>query len=218
MPDDTRLHCTIHDRSGLKRRYKGASDFQVNAAELLQCAEVETKYLARKPSLRSAPFTSQWMLKLHREMFGAVWRWAGKPRTHNTNIGVDWFHIGPQMESLALDLAAWDCCEVEKAARLHLRAVRIHPFADGNGRWARLLANIWLVRHGQPLVRWPEPALRTVDSPIRSEYIQSIKAADDGDEAGFLELHRRLTDVQGPGTSAHAPAAVAGGRQRRSST
>ncbi|MBN2211295.1 MAG: hypothetical protein JW709_07855, partial [Sedimentisphaerales bacterium] len=36
------------------------------------------KYLSGKPSRRMAPFTLAWALKLHKEMFGDVWAWAGK--------------------------------------------------------------------------------------------------------------------------------------------
>lgn len=45
---------------------------------------------------------------------------------------------------------------VERAARLHHRAVEIHPFVNGNGRWARTLSNIYLVNQRSPYVAWPE--------------------------------------------------------------
>lgn len=38
------------------------------------------------------------------------------------------------------------------AAYLHDELVRIHPFIDGNGRTARLLMNLYLLRHGYTLV------------------------------------------------------------------
>jgi tetratricopeptide (TPR) repeat protein len=41
---------------------------------------------------------------------------------------------------------------------LHATFVRIHPFADGNGRLARLLANVPLVASGQPVVDIPATA------------------------------------------------------------
>ncbi len=41
---------------------------------------------------------------------------------------------------------------------LHATFVRIHPFADGNGRLARLLANVPLVGSGQPVVDIPATA------------------------------------------------------------
>lgn len=41
---------------------------------------------------------------------------------------------------------------VEIAAYLHDELVRIHPFIDGNGRTSRLLMNLYLLRHGYPVV------------------------------------------------------------------
>ena len=70
---------------------------------------------------------------------------------------------------------------LEQAVRLHHRAVRIHPFPNGNGRWARMLANIWLKRHGQPITAWPEETIGT-RSVVRDEYLAAIRAADEGDE------------------------------------
>ncbi len=39
---------------------------------------------------------------------------------------------------------------VEFAAWVHFQLVDIHPFIDGNGRTARLLMNLFLIRHGFP--------------------------------------------------------------------
>jgi Fic family protein len=81
---------------------------------------------------------------------------------------------------------------LDQSVRLHHRSVRIHPFSNGNGRWARMLANIWLKRQGQPITAWPEEAIGS-KSVIRDEYIAAIRAADEGDEWGLRELHQRFT-------------------------
>jgi len=41
---------------------------------------------------------------------------------------------------------------IETAAKIHQRFVDIHPFIDGNGRTARLLLNLYLMRNGYPPV------------------------------------------------------------------
>ena len=62
--------------------------------------------------------------------------------------------------------------EVE-AAWLHHRFVQIHPFQDGNGRVARALATLVLVKAGRfPLV---------VRSEAKPDYIAALEAADRGD-------------------------------------
>ncbi len=85
---------------------------------------------------------------------------------------------------------------LEQATRLHYRAVWIHPFWNGNGRWARLLANIWLARHKAPLVFWPEENIGQ-ESPIRYEYLKALRAADGGDFGPVLALHCQYQAVRG---------------------
>lgn len=57
------------------------------------------------------------------------------------------------------------------AADLHYNFVNIHPFADGNGRTARLLMNYVMLYHGEPLVK--------IFSEDRAEYIDALNAAED---------------------------------------
>ena len=65
-------------------------------------------------------------------------------------------------------------------------------FSNGNGRWARMLANIWLKSRRQPITAWTEEAIGS-KSVIRDEYIAAIRAADEGDEWGLKKLHQRFT-------------------------
>jgi len=69
---------------------------------------------------------------------------------------------------------------VEWAAQAHLRFVFIHPFIDGNGRVARLLMNLCLLRHGYTLV--------IVPPILRSEYIRLLEKThtDDGPFVDFI--------------------------------
>jgi Fic-DOC domain mobile mystery protein B len=182
------------DVSGLKR--KGISSrAELNRAEAENIRKVVVKYLAAKPSGRSAPFTLTWSKRLHKQMFGDVWKWGGEFRQENLNLGCDWHQVQFQLQTLLEDLVFWkDQGDelLEQAVRLHHRAVRIHPFLNGNGRWARMLANIWLKRHGHPITAWPEETIGSM-SVIRDEYLAAIRAADEGDGGPLSELHRRFT-------------------------
>ena len=55
-----------------------------------------------------------------------------------------------------------------------------------------MLANIWLKRHGHEWTRWSDK-LSGRTSVERDEYMEVIRAADLGDEAPLLALHRRNT-------------------------
>ncbi|HEV7223663.1 MAG TPA: mobile mystery protein B [Pirellulales bacterium] len=183
----------IDDISGLKLRDVSTRE-QLNLAEARNILKVAVKYLATRPSKRSAKFDFSWMLRLHREMFGDVWEWAGQVRTRDLNLGVPFYLVNQELQNLLGDLLAWRQFGhdlVGQAARLHYRAVRIHPFLNGNGRWSRMLANIWLKLNRSDIIVWPEKTIGK-ESVVRAEYIAAIQAADRGDEGPFLELHRRF--------------------------
>lgn len=69
------------------------------------------------------------------------------------------------------------------AAHAHYRLVAVHPFADGNGRTARLLVNLLLIRSGFP------PALLPVTE--RAAYYATLEAANGGDLSTFEDLISR---------------------------
>lgn len=76
---------------------------------------------------------------------------------------------------------------VKIAADAHIKLVSIHPFADGNGRTARLLMNLLLMQRGYP------PAL--VRKEDRDSYIDSIEKAQlNEDFAEYYKLIYRAID------------------------
>lgn len=76
---------------------------------------------------------------------------------------------------------------LEIAARLHHRAVHIHPFRNGNGRWARMIANIYLKQNGKLPTKWDDTSL-SHESSARASYIQALKEADCGDVTKLIAL------------------------------
>lgn len=182
----------IDDVSGLLLPGVGTRR-QLNQAEAENVAVAASKYLVGRITERDAPFTFDWMFGLHREMFGRVWAWAGKPRTVGLNLGCPAHDVEAQVWDLAQCIAYFGgdpARRIEDAALVHYRAVKIHPFLNGNGRWSRMLANVWLHRYGEPPVVWPEPDLGET-SPIRGAYLDALRAADRNDHRPLVELHRR---------------------------
>ncbi len=74
---------------------------------------------------------------------------------------VDWYNNAERNPAMT---------PVELAALFHYRYIRIHPFEDGNGRIARLLANYILLRHRYPMV--------VVRSRKKKEYLDALRATD----------------------------------------
>jgi Fic-DOC domain mobile mystery protein B len=188
----------IDDVSGLK--VKGLrTRSELNLVEAENVRQAHIKYFAAKPSRRTAPFDFSWSLRLHKEMFGRVWKWAGTLRTSDLNIGVPSPQVESRLYALLDDLAFWQhngMSPSEQAVLLHHRAVYIHPFLNGNGRWSRMLANIRLKACGEPILIWPEETIGA-ESPIRREYLEAVKQADEGNYEPLTELHSRLTQKNG---------------------
>lgn len=185
----------IDDISGLKP--KGVTTrAQLNDVEARNIRKAVMRYLVTKPSRRQAPFTLRWCYKLHRQMFGEVWQWAGHKRATELNLGVPPHRIDVDLKNLMDDLAFWresgEMDLIEQVARLHHRTVAIHPFLNGNGRWSRLLANIFLKQSGNKLTIWPEETVGNA-SIIRDEYLAAVRSADAGDYAPLIALHQRYT-------------------------
>jgi Fic-DOC domain mobile mystery protein B len=145
---------------------------------------------ARMPDMLSDNF----VLRLHAEMFGDVWTWAGQYRTSDTNIGVPYHRIRQDLQQTYDEARGWlehNSYEPDEfAVRLHYRAVTVHPFRNGNGRHARMLAHLVLVRHfkAHPLP-WGGNLLRGADENRRA-YIDALIAADHRDIAPLLAFAR----------------------------
>ncbi len=184
----------LDDLSGLRLKHV-RTQAQLDAAEAENIRKATVKYLAAAPSRRSAPFDYAWLLRLHAEMFGEVWSWAGQLRRSEKNIGTAPQRIEIAVHELLSDLHAWQEAKMavdEQAVMLHHRAVLIHPFDNGNGRWARMLANIWLSRQGACPIEWPETTIGAA-STIRDEYLAAVRSADLGDYSKLIALHARFS-------------------------
>jgi Fic-DOC domain mobile mystery protein B len=131
--------------------------------------------------------------QLHKQMFGETWRWAGEFRKSDKNIGIDWLKIGVELRKLLDDvryqIEHGSFAADEIAVRLHHRLVSIHPFPNGNGRHARLLADLVVERLGQSRFSWGSRNL--VDaSEARQRYIDALQTADARDMGPLMAFAR----------------------------
>jgi prophage maintenance system killer protein len=93
-------------------------------------------------------------------------------------------HVDAEIERLLTWLEGYgDEDPVIVSAWLHHRFTQIHPYQDGNGRVARALTTMVLLRAGLlPLV---------IDRDVRVEYIKGLEAADAGDLSLLAALFAR---------------------------
>jgi Fic-DOC domain mobile mystery protein B len=171
---------------------------QLNKAEAANIVKVIARYLGGPLTRKEAPFDFAWFCQLHREMFEDVWGWAGRLRKSVTNIGIAPHLIEQRLYDLCKNLPYWSNESLLlQATMLHHQAVQIHPFENGNGRWSRTLADIWLHLHGHDPIQWPGTAL-SEESEVRAAYLAAIKAADDHDYQPLLALHLRFASAVEP--------------------
>jgi len=131
--------------------------------------------------------------QLHQQMFGETWRWAGSFRKSNKNIGIDSQQISVKLHDLLND-TQYQIEHVtyppdEIAARFHHRLVLIHPFPNGNGRHARMMADFLIQKLGQPRFTWGSKSI-TAENETRTRYISTLQAADGGDIQPLLAFVR----------------------------
>lgn len=131
---------------------------------------------------------------LHAKMFDQTWTWAGTFRKSDKNIGCDWMQIGVKLAQLLgntrwwVDNATFHPDEI--AARFHRDLVWIHPFPNGNGRHARLMADALVRSLGQPAFSWGNRGNPFDANEVRARYLAALRAADHGDYQPLLAFAR----------------------------
>jgi len=136
----------------------------------------------------------EFVRKLHEKMLGNVWKWAGKYRKSDKNIGCSWQNIRIELKKLFDDTRFWIEANKESfdmiAVRFHHRLVSIHPFPNGNGRHARLITDL-LVENvlGSLPFSWGDKNL-TDNTDMRREYIKALHKADALDYNPLLKFVR----------------------------
>lgn len=134
---------------------------------------------------------TDFLLTLHSKMFGDTWTWAGEFRTREVlPIGIAPERIRVALRELLEDVKAqiqYQSMDIaESAARLHHRLVAIHPFPNGNGRFARTMADLLLVRAGRKPFEWGAHLERKGEA--REKYIAALQAADKKDYRPLYSL------------------------------
>ena len=148
-------------------------------------------------SRRANILTVAFSIALHRQMFGQVWDWAGHYRTTERNIGIAPYRIGTETAQLFDDAAFWVANETyepdELALRLHHRLVFVHPFPNGNGRHARMMADLLIRRLGAPPFSWgsnrDDGVIHDIGD-LRKRYVSALRAADGNDYEPLIAFAR----------------------------
>jgi Fic-DOC domain mobile mystery protein B len=143
----------------------------------------------KNPDVLSEAFA----IELHERLFGSVWRWAGTFRRTEKNIGVDPIQVAIQLRLLLDDAKYWiehdTYSPKELAARFHHKLLFIHPFPNGNGRHARIMADAVLTKLlDESAIDWAGGYKLEAMNERRDHYIKALRAADGQDFSALLEF------------------------------
>lgn len=105
-------------------------------------------------------------------------------------------HIPPPWQRIGALMDVWlawqeregrEYVPIVRAALAHEAFLNIHPFYDGNGRVARLLLNLQLMRDGYPTV--------LIQRSVRETYIRALEAAHFGEYQALVTLVGQAVDA-----------------------
>jgi Fic-DOC domain mobile mystery protein B len=186
--DDAATPLTPAERDGLIPTHVTLRG-ELNELEQQNIADANAWAFERKRNVLDEAF----LRGLHRRMFNKVWRWAGDYRKTERNLGVKPHLIQPELVQAINDarfLVEQKPYEPDElAVRFHHEAVLVHPFANGNGRWARLAADLLVVGQDGARFSWGGAGLQEAGDP-RKAYIDALHAADNHDFAPLVAFAR----------------------------
>lgn len=177
----------LRNKLGIKSRR------EMDRAELEAQFRAFTK-LAGMFSIRHR-FTAKDVCRIHEVWLGDIYEWAGKYRQVNVSKGDFPFAGAAQIPKLMRDfergvLGKFTPCnfktleEVARAiATVHVELVLIHPFREGNGRAARLLADLMAMQANYPPLDY-----RGIKGKKRQEYFHAI-------QEGMSRNYKPMTDI-----------------------
>ncbi len=153
------------------------------------------KWVMQKATLAKLDvFSEKFLLNLHKRMYGHVWKWAGTFRKSNKNIGVDRIYITTELHQLLGDAQYWLEHKTypisDLAVIFHHRLVKIHLFPNGNGRHARMCADVIIAKFGGEKLSWGGNSDLTKPDEIRTRYIAALREADSGNYEPILAFAR----------------------------
>jgi Fic-DOC domain mobile mystery protein B len=186
--DDAATPLTYDEKKGLKPAWV-TYRHELNEVEQFNILD-GTRWAARQ---RQDPLAEDFLRELHRKMLGDVWEWAGEYRDSDRNIGVDPWKIRIEMRTLIDDVRYWIDHKSfepdELVVRFHHRLVHIHPFPNGNGRHARLAADLLIKRLGGKPFSWASGSIADTGE-IWKSYSAALREADEHDIRALIAFAR----------------------------
>src|SRR3989344_9306791 len=148
------------------------------------------KFIKKKSRIKESD-----IIELHRLVLKGISNyWAGKYKTSQNRVlgsklkTTPAYKVGSEMSSLAYSVENnKEFNTIELAAYIHHELVKIHPFVDGNGRTARLLMNLILMREGYPPI--------VIMNRERKKYFETLEKAHFENFKDFFNFIARNVEI-----------------------
>ena len=156
--------------------------------------EMAIAWTMRRKFSMNEILSEAFILEAHKQMFGKVWKWAGKLRKTNKNNGVDKSQISIELRKVLDDCSYWIDHKTfdpdEIAIRFKHRLVKTHLFSNGNGRHSRFCSDILISQYfNRPVFSWGSADLAK-KSDARRIYLNAIYQADLGTYGPLIDFAR----------------------------
>ena len=168
---------------------------ELNRVEHANITKATAYYFLNKKNIINFKLDLANLYKVHKQMFGEVWEWAGIKRNKETApVGVIVFKIDEELKKLVDNCNYWiehkTYKPIEIVTRLHHGLVLIHPFRNGNGRWSRLVDMIIFYQLTKAYLIWPSDLNK--ETPFRKDYLNALYKADNGNFKLLISLHEKI--------------------------
>ena len=148
---------------------------------------------AVEKEVKEKKVTEAFVLYLHSLVLkGITDKYAGGYRDQNVRISgskytpPQHYEVGALMKNFVHEINESKLPPIQLAALAHFRTVDIHPFIDGNGRVARLLMNLVLLKHGFPMT--------IIQKAERKKYYDTLEKAHFGNLEPFVNFVARAVE------------------------
>jgi Fic-DOC domain mobile mystery protein B len=156
---------------------------ELNEYEALNIVQAREWAFDNRTMKSTNPLDETYVRTLHARMFDKVWNWAGTYRKHELNLGCAPREIVQRIPQLLGNIKHWldhktfpiDECIV----RFHYQLVsKIHPFANGNGRHARMIVARDCSEYDRPEFTWGAGQNLVAEGQARETYLAALRALD----------------------------------------
>jgi Fic-DOC domain mobile mystery protein B len=169
---------------------------ELNEYEVLNILRAREWAFDSRTMKSTDPLEEPYVRELHHRMFDNVWKWAGTYRQTERNIGCDPKEILQRIPELLANTQYWldnkTFSTDEALLRFHHQMTRIHPFANGNGRHARMVADVVAVKCGRAEFSWGAGKDLVAKGDARAVYLAALRTLDanENDVKSLLEFAR----------------------------